>query len=78
MSPREDGRPGLVQIQTWELQPAIPPPTARTDQRQLELPARRIHLSALFPKGEAARTLTPSRVRLNGAYRAQCGILHRK
>ena len=26
LSPREDGRPGLVQIQTCELQPAIPPP----------------------------------------------------
>ena len=38
LSPREDGRPGPVQIQTGELQPTIPPPTAMTNQRQLELP----------------------------------------
>ena len=36
--PEKTVAPGLVQIQTWELQPDIPPPTAMTNQRQLELP----------------------------------------
>ena len=36
--PEKTVAPGPVQIQTGELQPAIQPPTAMTNQRQLELP----------------------------------------
>ena len=36
--PEQTVAPGPVQIQTGELQPAIQPPTAMTNQRQLELP----------------------------------------
>ena len=37
--PEKTVAPGPVQIPTWELQPAIPPPTAMINQHQLDLPA---------------------------------------